>query len=69
MHQINWKNILSLAGLLLLLINFAQIKAYIQMSRPFAGLEELPETQRLLVVAGIILVAARIVHELSRPSS
>lgn len=67
MHQFNWKNILSLVGLLLLLINFARIKAYIQMSRPFAGLEGLPETQRVLVILGIILISAKIVQELRRP--
>ena len=69
MNQINWKNLLALVGFLLLLINFAQIKEYIQMSSPFAGLSQLPEAQRYLVILGIILVSGKIIQELKKPQN
>ena len=69
MNQINWKNILSLLGLLLFLINFSAIKGCIKSSSPFIGLNDLPEGQRYLVILGIILIAGRIVHELKKPSN
>lgn len=69
MNQINWKNLLALVGFLLLLINFAQIKEYVQMSNPFSGLSQLPEAQRYLVILGIILVSGKIIQELRRPKS
>lgn len=69
MNQIDWKKMLSLLGFLLLLINFSTIKEYIQDSSPFSGLQQLPEGQRYLVVLGIILISAKIVHELRRPGN
>jgi uncharacterized membrane protein len=65
--NINWRKILSLLGLLLLLINFAQIKEHILRSSPFTALQNLPEVQRYLVIIGIILIAAKIVQELRKP--
>lgn len=64
--RINWQNLLALAGILLLLINFAGIKQYIRTSSPFAGLNTLPYEQRNLVVLGIIIVTGLIIYEIRR---
>lgn len=65
--KVNWYNLLTLTTLLLILINFAEIKQYIQESSPFAGLKQLPDGQRYLVILGIILVTLKIIQELRRP--
>ena len=62
--NIDWKNLLSLVGALLLLINFSEIKEYIQVSSPFASLNYLPMAQRNLVIIGIVLVSWLIIREL-----
>jgi len=64
--RINWQNLFALIGVLLLLINFAKIKQYIQVSSAFASLNQLPMAQRNLVVLGIILVSGLIICELRR---
>lgn len=64
--RIHWQNMLALIGILLLLINFAQIKEYIRVSSPFAGLNHLPMEQRNLVVLGIIIVTGLIIYEIRK---
>lgn len=64
--RINWQNLLSLIGVLLLLANFPQIKEFIQASSPFASLNQLPVAQRNLVVVGIILVSWQIIQEIRK---
>lgn len=62
--NIDWKNLLALVGFLLILINFAAIKEFIQVSSPFSSLNQLPMAQRNLVIIGIILVSGLIIREL-----
>ena len=64
--RINWQNLLALTGILLLLINFADIMDYIRKSSPFAGLNNLPYEQRNLIVLGIIIVTGLIIHEIRK---
>lgn len=61
--RVDWKNLLSLIGVLLLLANFPQIKEFVQASNPFASLNQLPVAQRNLVIIGIILVSWQIIQE------
>ena len=64
--NINWKNLLGLTGLLILLANFAKLMKYIRSTGPFAELNTLPPEQRNLVVLGIIIVSALIVREIRK---
>lgn len=64
--RIDWKNLLALAGILLLLIHFARVKEYIRVSSPFADLNNLPMEQRNLVVLGIIIVTGLIIYEIRK---
>jgi hypothetical protein len=64
--RIDWKNFIALAGILLLLINFARVKEYVRVSSPFADLNHLPMDQRNLVVLGIIIVTGLLIHEIRK---
>jgi hypothetical protein len=64
--MINWKNLIGLTGLLILLVNFAQIMNYIRSTAPFAELNNLPSEQRNLVLLGIIIVSILIVREIRK---
>lgn len=64
--RINWQNLLSLIGILLVLVNFARIKEYIRISSPFASLNNLPTEQRNLIVLGIIIVTGLIIYEIRK---
>ncbi|VGO15041.1 hypothetical protein PDESU_03621 [Pontiella desulfatans] len=64
--RIDWKNFIALAGILLLLINFASVKEYVRVSSPFADLNNLPMDQRNLVVLGIIIVTGLLIHEIRK---
>jgi len=64
--NINWKNLIGLTGLLILLIHFGQVMQYIRTTRPFICLETLPVGQRNLVVLGIIIVSILIVREIRK---
>lgn len=64
--RLDWKNLLALAGILLLLINFARVKEYIRVSSPFADLNNLPMEQRNLVVLGIIIVTGLLIYEIRK---
>lgn len=64
--NVNWRNLLGLTGLLVLLVHFGQIMQYIRNTRPFVCLEALPPGQRNLVVLGIIIVCILIVREIRK---
>ena len=64
--RIDWKTLLALIGILLLLIHFADIMEYIRKSSPFAGLNHLPYEQRNLIVLGIIIVTSLIIYEVRK---
>ncbi len=64
--SINWKNLLGLTGLLVVLANFARVMNYIRSTAPFAELNSLPSEQRNLVVLGIVIVCILIVREIRK---
>jgi hypothetical protein len=64
--NINWRNLIGLTGLLVLLVYSGQVMQYIRTTRPFICLETLPVGQRNLVVLGIIIVSILIVREIRK---
>ena len=64
--NINWRNLIALTGLLMLLVHSGQVMQYIRTTRPFICLETLPVGQRNLVVLGIIIVSILIVREIRK---
>ena len=64
--NINWKNLLGLTGLLILLANFAKVMKFIRSTSPFAELNTLPAEQRNLVVLGTVIISALIVREIRK---
>ena len=64
--NINWKNLLALIGLLVLLVHFGQVMQYIRTTRPFTCIEILPYGQRNLIVLGIIIVTGLIIREIRK---
>lgn len=64
--SINWKNLIGLTGLLVVLVNFAKVMNYIRSTEPFAELNNLPPEQRNLIVLGIIIVCILIVREIRK---
>ncbi len=64
--NINWKNLLALTGLLVVLANFAKVMNYIRSTEPFTELNNLPPDIRNLVVLGIIITCALIVREIRK---
>ncbi|MGE4489417.1 MAG: hypothetical protein AB7E95_07740 [Kiritimatiellales bacterium] len=66
MNNINWRNLLGLTGVLVVLANFAKVMNYIRSTEPFVELNALPPEQRNLVVLGIIITCILIVREIRK---
>lgn len=64
--NVNWRNLLGLTGLLVVLANFAKVMNYIRSTEPFVELNSLPTDQRNLVVLGIIITCVLIVREIRK---
>lgn len=64
--NVNWRNLLGLTGLLVVLANFAKVMNYIRSTEPFVELNSLPTEQRNLVVLGIIITCILIVREIRK---